>query len=306
MDPYITHLTTVIRNTDMNNTYKMVWIRSIVETCVLNPFIEIIPFDELAPKIFGYYWNQTIFFDLEQGPNLRKRPKIHQIVLEQVNRYRKTYGLQPIFFSKVGDKVEIPVSKISSILKTDVCHRFQKSDEIYDLDRDNRTIRPHQPDLIRKYSDVLFDLINYRWTQELERFNSSPRISQKIKGTDQENIRRKSLARFHQYLDVENPQHICFHTGKPINRGNLSIDHVIPWSYLFSDDLWNLVYVDKSYNSSKGNRVPSENTIKRLEERNKRLLSLIHSGPKKNKQKEELSLAIDKDYVRKSWVGCKG
>ena len=83
MEPYITHLTTVIRNTDMNNTYKMVWVRSIVETCVLNPFIEIIPFDELAPKIFGYYWNQTIFFDLEQGPNLRKRPKIHQIVLEQ-------------------------------------------------------------------------------------------------------------------------------------------------------------------------------------------------------------------------------
>jgi hypothetical protein len=45
-----------------------VWIRSIVETCVLNPDQPVIHFDELSSKIFGYYWNQTIFFDLEQGP----------------------------------------------------------------------------------------------------------------------------------------------------------------------------------------------------------------------------------------------
>ena len=72
MEPYITQLSKIIRNTDMNNTYKMVWIRSIVEICVLDPDKETIHFDDLPPKIFGYYWNQTIFFDLEQGPNLGK------------------------------------------------------------------------------------------------------------------------------------------------------------------------------------------------------------------------------------------
>ena len=306
MEPYITQLSKIIRNTDMNNTYKMVWIRSIVETCVLDPDKETIHFDDLSPKIFGYYWNQTIFFDLEQGPNPRKRPEIHQMVLEQVNRYREEQGSQPVFFSKISDCISIPVSKISSVLKKDVCHRFQKSNEIYELDRESRTIRPHQPDLIRDYSDVLFDLINYRWTQELEAFNTSPRISKKVKGTDRESIKRKPLTKFRKYLDLENTQRICFHTGVQIEAGNLSIDHVIPWSYLFSDDLWNLVYVDKSHNSSKGNRIPSEETIKRLEDRNKNLLSEIELSGLEDKQVEELKLSIEGDYVRKSWVGCKG
>ena len=30
-----------------------------------------------------------------------------------------------------------------------------------------------------------------------------------------------------------------------IPSGELSVDHVIPWSYMFEDDLWNLVYVKK-------------------------------------------------------------
>ena len=30
--------------------------------------------------MFKYYWDQTIFFNLEQGSNLKKRPTIIQIV----------------------------------------------------------------------------------------------------------------------------------------------------------------------------------------------------------------------------------
>jgi 5-methylcytosine-specific restriction endonuclease McrA len=306
MDPFIKNLSEIIRNTDMNNTYKMVWIRSIVETCVLNPTVEIIHFDDLSPKIFGYYWNQTIFFGLEQGPNPHKRPEIHQIVLELVDRYRQENGYQPVFFSKVEKIISIPVTKISSVLRKDVCHRFQKTDEIYDLDRENRTIRPHRPDLIRNYSDILFDLINYRWTQELETFNTSPRISKKVKGTNIEKFKRRPLRDFHMYLNLENPDHICFHTGEPIEDTNLSVDHVIPWSYLYSDDLWNLVYVHKSHNSSKGNKIPSQKTIGQLEERNRELIKLVEKEHPKDKLTEELRLSIENNLVRKSWVGCKG
>ena len=72
MDQYIKDLSYVIQNGDMENTYKMVWIRSIVETCCLNPKTREIHFDTLSKKIFGYYWNQTIYFDLEQSPNPKK------------------------------------------------------------------------------------------------------------------------------------------------------------------------------------------------------------------------------------------
>ena len=310
MDQYIKDLCEVIQNGDMENTYKMVWIRSIVETCVLNPNSTEIHFDELSQKIFGYYWNQTIFFDLEQSPNPKKRPEIYQIVVEEINHYRTQFGYQPIWFSRIENKLNIPLQRLSSVLKKDVCWRFPKvgktTYDLYHLDKSNRTIKVYRPDLIRKYSNVLFDLINYRWTQKLEEFNHAPRISKKVLGTDRERIKRSSLAKFRKYLDLENPNHICFITGEEIDEKNLSIDHVIPWSYLFSDDLWNLVYVDKSYNSSKGNKVPSEHMIDKLEGRNLRLLEKIHQTTMSDKDTTDLKLSIENGLVKKFWIGCQG
>ena len=68
-------------------------------------------------------------------------------------------------------------------------------------------------------------------------------------------------------------------TGEKIDN-ELSIDHVIPWSYLFSDDIWNLVYMKKSENSSKSNKIPSEKTILNLEKRNKIGSEIIRQNDK--------------------------
>ena len=310
MDKYIGDLCEIIQNGDMENTYKMVWIRSIVETCVLEPSLRKIHFDQLSKKIFGYYWNQTIYFDLEQSPNPKKRPEIYQIVVEEINRYRNEFGYQPIWFSRIEGKLTIPTQRISSVLAKDVCWRFPKvgrlSYDLYDLDKKNRTVVIFRPDLIKEYSKVLFDLINYRWTQKLEEFNHSPRISKKVRGTEREKIVRTSLIKFKKYLDLENPNHICFYTGEKIEDENLSIDHVIPWSYIFSNDLWNLVYVDQSYNSSKGNKIPSEETIIKLEKRNYRLMDQVTQRRISDKNTDELQLSISDGLVEKFWVGCQG
>ena len=116
MEQYIKDLTYVIQNGEMENTYKMAWIRSIVETCVLDPNVQEIQFDHLSKLIFGYYWNQTIYFDLEQSPNPLKRPVIYQIVKEEISEYRHKNGKQPVWFSGAENSVSIPVSKISTVI----------------------------------------------------------------------------------------------------------------------------------------------------------------------------------------------
>lgn len=310
MEKYVQDLCEVIRHREMENTYKMVWIRSIIETCVIEPDIETINFDQLSRKIFGYYWNQTIYFDLEQSPNPKKRPEIYQLVVAEIDKYRSLYGYQPQWFSKIENKVRIPISRISKVLSKDVCWRFLLVSgtefDLYDLDKKRRTIRVKRPDLMREYSQLLFELINYRWVQKLEEFNHAPRIAKKVRGTDGEKLKRASLTKFKEYLDIENPDHICFYTGAKIAKKDLAIDHVLPWSYLFSDDLWNLVYVDRSYNSSKGNRLPSEEVIQKLENRNILLLNKMNDLGIDNKYIQELQLSIDDDLVRKFWVGCQG
>lgn len=107
-------------------------------------------------------------------------------------------------------------------------------------------------------------------------------------------------------MDIENPNHTCFYTGQRIDDENLSIDHVIPWSYLFSDDLWNLVYVDRSVNSLKSNHIPDETTIGRLEKRNVQLSKLVEKHCMTDKNIDELNLSISEGLVRKFWIGCLG
>ena len=310
MDKYIKDLAFIIRNGDMQNTYKAAWARAIVESCTLNPELSRIHFDELAIKIFGYYWNQAIFFQLEQCPNPNKKPEIQQIVVEEIDKYQEVYGHKPEWFSAIDHRIDVPVSKISATLSKDVCWRFQKVRneyyEIYELDIKNKTIAIRHPDLIKEYDDALFDLINYRWTQKLEEFNHVPRVSKKVLGTYREDVKRGNLNKFRTYLDIENPNRECFFTGKRLLDSELSIDHVLPWSFLYSDDLWNLVYAEKAVNSAKSNTVPTEAQIEKLERRNKRLLELAMASDLDDKHTQELDLSVKRDTVRKFWVGCRG
>lgn len=310
MNKYIKDICYLINNGSMDNTYKMSWIRSIVEICERQTKKKIY-FDELSYLIFKYYWDQSIFFQLNQSPNRKKKPEIIQLVEKEITNFKEKYGNVPKKFLSVEDKVSVPIKKISTILKYDVSHRFlnlgNKKFDIYEYDLENRFINVLNPHIIKIHCDVLYQLINYRWTQKLEEVDGSPRLSKKIIGVDKDNKpKRKSLKNFRQYLDLENPTRKCFITGEKINDEDLSIDHVIPWSYMFSNDIWNLVYVKKSLNSSKNNRLPNEDEIERLDKRNKDLLSIMNLKGIKNKFFDELDLSIERDYLRHHYIGVKG
>jgi len=313
MNSYIKDLIDLILNGGMDNTYKMSWIKSIVEVCEQD-CKEKIDFDELSPLIYKYYWNQTYFFDLNQGSNVNKIPVILQLVKEGIENYKQKFNkTQPITFLRHPSPVEtfVPIKQISSVLNENVSWRFLQLDgktyDTYEVDRKNKTITLKHPELIKEYSDVLFSLINYRWSQKLEDLDGSPRVSKKILGVDRDRTpKRNSLNRFHQYLDVENPNRICFITGQEIPEDQVSIDHVIPWSYMYSDDLWNLVYVSKSVNSVKSNRLPNKEIIKKLEKRNKRLLDKLTSNGITGKDVDQLKLSNERDWVVHHWTGFKG
>ena len=100
--------------------------------------------------------------------------------------------------------------------------------------------------------------------------------NQKVKNIDQGKLKRGNLNKFRPLLDLIG--HDCFICGKEIKGETPSIDHVIPWSYIYHDDLWNLVYTHKSCNSSKSNRLVEEKDIRKLESRNIELLDRLKSN----------------------------
>lgn len=308
MDQYISDLFDTIKNGKMTTTYKAAWIRAIVETCVLNSDGGSIDLDQIETRMFGYYWNQTLWFDLKQSPNFVKIPEFQQVVLDSIKTYQSVHGMKPVYFSEAEKNIDVNLTKIRSILGKTVVVYFKNvvdpSREFYTIS--GKTLTLHRPDLIREYASILLTAINARWTSELETYNNCPSISKKVSSAADENVKRGNLTKFKKLLDLENPNHICFHTGVPIPAGEESIDHVLPWSYLYSDDVWNLVYTSKSYNSSKSNKIPDLSTIQKLESRNKRLSMRAGSyGKGMVSQIAELHYAVQSGTVKKFWVGCQ-
>ncbi|MBK0009727.1 HNH endonuclease [Bacillus sp. S35] len=324
MDSYIKQWHDLILNCNFDNTYKMVWSKALVELSLdinndSDKEIIVFDFNEIAKLCLKYYWNQTIYFDLVQSPNLKKPPEIITSTKKLVKEFFSKKGsLQPVRFEKVDftslaleNQYETTVENIARTLRQDVCWRFKKLKgniyEIYDLDTKEERVSFHKDNVLKLkiYSDFLFTVINYRWTQMLEGFNYSPRISRKVRAIDEDNIKRGSLGKFHKYLDLmfEDGKRKCFYCGDVIQDAHLSVDHVIPWSYMFSDDLWNLVYCHKGENSKKSNRIPVEEDILQLENRNMKLLERMEN---KSREYNQLQIAVKKDYVRQFWTSFKG
>ncbi|TCS95788.1 HNH endonuclease domain-containing protein [Hazenella coriacea] len=270
MNAYIKQWHDLILNCSFDNTYKMVWSKALIELAVgvndeTNEETIVFDFESIARLCLKYYWNQTIYFSLIQSPNLKKPPEMITSTKELIKAYfERKQSMQPIRFEKIDfqslqleNEYEMTVKKISKTLKQDVCWRFKKLNgetyEIYDLDRNQGKVFFTKQNVLalKDHSDFLFTVINYRWTQMLEGFNYSPRISRKVRAIDENNIKRGSLKKFHKYLDLmfEDGKRTCFYCDEEINDKELSVDHVIPWSYMFSDDLWNLVYCHKDENS---------------------------------------------------------
>lgn len=93
--------------------------------------------------------------------------------------------------------------------------------------------------------------------------------------------------------------------GEKIIEETPPIDHVIPWSYLYDDNLWNLVFTHRGCNSSKSNIIPSKETIKRLENRNIRLLNILKDKGIGDKAVYDLENAIEGNLVKKFWISCQ-
>ena len=319
MSDYIKMWLEIIENMNNDNTYKLAWGRAILELSVELVEIQefnILHFEAIAKKMLKYYWNRICFFHLKQSPS--KKPVIVQETEKCIDYVNQIRGSNlPIWFDNAetylnsnDDFYQKEIRKIATTLGHDVSWRFKivnsETLEIYELDKSAKTITFTKEAVLdlKEYAFVLSQLLNYRWAQLLEKFNNSPKIALKVKGISDAKLRRNNLRKFRDILlkQMENGEVIDFYTGEILEENDISVDHVIPWSFMYSDDIWNLVITSKSINSKKSNSIPSVETIKKLEIRNIQLLDYIERD---DKNYLELKNAIENNYVQKFYLSCK-
>lgn len=322
----------IIRQTNTVSTYKMAWAKAITHIACdmddqsLNDTERTvsIPLEAIAEKFLGYYWDQDVFFRLLQNSNPHKLAEIVTLVRKTEETFyaiqgdpkpEKFHMAAAILKGKMPEFYTTCIDKTTRILKQDVSYRFLSPGQFpdyqwvygYTQGDDQLLIKARYLSDMKQNLSLILDVINLRWVMILEQYNHSPRIARKVRHMDIQKADRASLKKYHEHILLENPGMKCFDCGRPITAEELAVDHVIPWSYLFSDDIWNLVFVHRSCNSRKSNTIPSEAQVEALKQRNRRLCEALKSTHiNKNKMIFELEDAIENDLVRKFWIQCQG
>jgi hypothetical protein len=321
MEPYLAKWLRIIEEMKNSNTYKTAWGRGIVECVYLNEYKEVnntiyLQQADIAKKMIKYYWNQTFFFGLNQGPN----PVILQIVQSMIKKYKTEVGTYPVpwneaepFFLEQESYYNKKILSILSNARINVCPFFlnvsnKETLDIYEIDDENKQLlfKTHDIEVLKEYAFVLSKLFNYKWAQLLERYNTAPNITKKVHAAAAQKIKRQSLSKYKNLLlEYYHNQDIRdFYTGEVIDKNDIHIDHVIPWSFTYSDDIWNLVVTKSTSNLHKSNRPPTKEEIDKLKLRNLELLQKLDNASQSIKK--SIQYSIDHNTVEKLWINMKG
>lgn len=116
---------------------------------------------------------------------------------------------------------------------------------------------------------------------------------------------RNSLAnQRNQYWDVvlrELGSVKCIYTGTKLTVGNYAVEHFIPYSFVSHDLIWNLIPADKSFNSSKSDKLPRlEKLFNPFFDLQKSAIEIIMENNPKNKFLEDyLTIFSDLEEVKR-------
>ncbi|MEC9484828.1 MAG: HNH endonuclease domain-containing protein [Candidatus Izemoplasma sp.] len=319
MENYLSQWIKIIEEMKNDNTYKTAWGRGIIECAYLNEYsIEddnvIMKQSDIALKMIKYYWNQTFFFGLSQGKNpviLKQVKVLIEYYKNEVDTYPKPWNEVEAFFYKDARLLKKVISKILSNARINVCPRFRNVKTgtlmIYEILDKERLLVFKQTDIatLKEYAFVLSKLLNYKWAQLLERFNLAPKISQKVNAASERKIKRSSLRKYKNLLlkYYHKEQVRDFYTGEVIDIKDIHIDHVIPWSFIYTNEIWNLVVTKSTTNMKKGNRPPTKVEIEKLKKRNSELMESIHDN---HKLRKKIEYSLTHHSLEKLYINMKG
>lgn len=159
------------------------------------------------------------------------------------------------------------------------------------------------PDWIKMIQDNTVNILGWiqyekiKWLQ-----NNNPEVPGLIYEMAPMDEKMRKLANVRKLwegiLDIQEVKDVF--TGKSIVARKYDIDHFIPWSFVMNDELWNLMPMDSSLNSSKSNRLPKWDPFFRIFAGNQYLMyELIHEKP----ELHERFVSCYRDNLHSIWAG---
>lgn len=257
------------------NTYKFGLIKSLLDSVFSGEVTEQgvrHSYEELFGRFAYNYWNLVVKYDLRQ---MRKdgKSEFSKVELILKDAIKGNEILTNLEFESLDSDTKYKIIK----QVTAECKRFvigalyDDFDGIiysFNLKEDGIVLNPRVYDFMLKYKAELEKLNYYAWARFLEQINDDNVLVRVIDKLELATPKREDLSVYREILRREFEENTCFYCGKKLGK-NIHVDHFIPWSFVKDDKLWNFVLSCAKCNERKSNRLPKQDFLIRIEERNK-------------------------------------
>jgi hypothetical protein len=175
---------------------------------------------------------------------------------EKLTRYVPFRLIRPFFKElkglkdyQVNGEVKLAAERLFEVRKP--LYRFnQNATEII--------VHPGWASYIQTNYRIIRGWVSWGWLQYMQKNNPNmPAVVNKLFPPRE----RESLQGQTSYWQavIENCDDLrCIYSNQKLRLDDISLDHYLPWSFVAHDQLWNLVPVPKSVNSSKSDNIPSD------------------------------------------------
>lgn len=212
----------------------------------------------------GLYWVQTVVFHLRQAATLEREPEVVRAIRSAADLHRAR-ALADLT-SDARDALERDMARILKINALDAFHRSipLAAAPLFSWTRGSESVELSSGavDFIAANASALESLANLWWARYLEKVDMlAPLVIEKVERNGAERAWLVKFLRLLRRLDVPR----CFCCERELATfASVHVDHVIPWSFLLSDPLWDLVLACAACNVAKSDRLPAPEFLDRL------------------------------------------
>ncbi|MFA6989336.1 MAG: HNH endonuclease signature motif containing protein [Candidatus Gastranaerophilaceae bacterium] len=239
-------------------------------------------FEELLRFIIPFYFNMAVRFKIVE----RAGGKIPKVVQNIIN-YSKKHKIEDYLYEGDFDFLckqnlraffSCPLvcfeqyGKVSKIKGENTFFKYSLKEKYIELTPQFYTLLND-----RNIREIAKDIVLLALVKFLEKYNTAPNIYHKISGEEP----KRDLSRFKRvFMDKNSPLAVefCCICTQPL-KNDFSLDHFIPFNYLHSDDIWNLIPAHQRCNSFKNKKIGSDEVLDLLIERNRKLYEIPQNSP---------------------------
>lgn len=247
-----------------------------------------------------------LFYDLKHGISDSHRKVA---VIELLRKLRSTIGSNPMHY--IGSSIDMPGELYSYEKGVVIPSKISRIDLEWIVTNLGRFSFPvdlqHQLQIVGSFLTGTHSII-FKWAEfssKLPGENQIDTAGMIALLKDEYNEREIQLANNYYKQILGKGSLECIWSGKRIrNRCDMHIDHMIPFSVLNNNDLWNLMPSTSAMNSKKKDKIPSPQLLKMKDVKERIVngwseLHLAHQG--QFKSEIQLALLGNKVFREKTW-----